>query len=76
MNVRMLVSEVHEEELLLHLARLPAPRSRATVPEAVEATLACVRDVFAAHVLQALSEALRTKWIPSLYDGDRHSDEC
>jgi hypothetical protein len=48
MSARMLASEVHQDELLLRLARLPAPRSRATTPEAVEATVAYVREVFVA----------------------------
>ena len=48
MSARMLASDVHQAELLLHLARLPAPRSRATTPEAVEATLAYVHEVLVA----------------------------
>jgi Zn-dependent M28 family amino/carboxypeptidase len=46
-SIRELAAQVREEELRLHLARLPSPRSRATAPEAVEATLTYLREVFA-----------------------------
>ena len=36
LSVSMLASQVQEKEHLLHPARLPAARSRATTPEAVE----------------------------------------
>ena len=59
MSVRVLASEVHQDELLLHLARLPAPRSRVTTPEAVEATLAYVCEVFAARGWQVTDQPWR-----------------
>jgi acetylornithine deacetylase/succinyl-diaminopimelate desuccinylase-like protein len=54
-----LASQIREEELPLHLARLPAGRSRATAPEAVEASLAYLREVFAAHGWQVTDQPSR-----------------
>jgi hypothetical protein len=58
-SVRELASQIREEELPLHLARLPAGRSRATAPEAVEASLAYLREVFAAHGWQVTDQPSR-----------------
>ena len=63
MSARLLASEIHAEELLLHLARLPAPRSRATTPEAVEATLAYVCEVFAARDWQVTDQPCRSTFV-------------
>ena len=49
MSLGELAGQVRAEELNVHLGRLPAPRSRATAPEVVEAALVYLRDVLAAR---------------------------
>ena len=46
-RVRELATQVHDDALRLHLARLPAPRSRAIATAPAEATLAYLREAFA-----------------------------
>ena len=57
MSLGELAGQVGAEELNVHLGRLPAPRSRATAPEVVEAALVYLRDVLAARGWQVADQA-------------------